>query len=646
MNKLQIIKTKKLSKYDEIIAYLKNDNSYWLDNDQWDAKKEFRIDETHYRYIDFSTFKSENLKNEFKYYILYNYKNDLLTRAYIGNIASGFMQFGKFISKIFKDKNSFKEIDAEKLQIGFKFYIENNNLKFHSRFKNLSKVCKFFMEFYDERQGIERDIWYPKDMQGVKLPASKTTGVSLNFTQMPIKYRETVKKYLRHVISKRSFISAENVLATLKYFFNYFYYINKNENFLENLNRTDIEEYLFYMLQDRKDFSNNSNHKYVSNIRIFLEYIQMAEYEFAPKKNIKLLIFEDDAPKKERNQDIINRVKFIPEPVLMQIDNNIRKIDKPQYIPVYILLRETGWRVSDILNLRCNNCLEKIWNSKEDKYNYYLCSDITKVNMKEHKVPIREEVATMVEKVLNETKLKSNNKNNPKDYLFNTFIGQRRTHPLSRENLIASVNRMAKKYDIRDGKGQIYKFKPHSLRHTRAKEYTEQGISISIIQQILGHRSLQMTVHYATVTENTLYENWKKTEDLNLFKVNQEKNTIEKLDTTTLDGESFIRYEYIKKNLDAVRVPFGVCFKPSKVPCKQQMNHCLTCASFCTTIDNVNEYEDEITRVKQQIETSKRCGRDIWAEKNKQYLDILEKTLEKIKQQKLVHKNGTSREEI
>jgi len=102
------------------------------------------------------------------------------------------------------------------------------------------------------------------------------------------------------------------------------------------------------------------------------------------------------------------------------------------------------------------------------------------------------------------------------------------------------------------------------LRHTRAKEYVEQGMGISIIQQILGHQSLQMTVHYATVTENTLYEKWKNTEDLDLFRVNTETNNLEQVDLSSDDGENLIRYEYVKKNLDAVRVPFGVCFKPSK----------------------------------------------------------------------------------
>ncbi len=76
------------------------------------------------------------------------------------------------------------------------------------------------------------------------------------------------------------------------------------------------------------------------------------------------------------------------------------------------------------------------------------------------------------------------------------------------------------------------------------------------------------------------------------------------------------------------------------------MNHCLTCASFCTTVENIPEYEEEIDHIRKQIEISERCGRELWAEKNKTYLEILEDTLKRVKEQKILHKNGASREDV
>ena len=223
-----------------------------------------------------------------------------------------------------------------------------------------------------------------------------------------------------------------------------------------------------------------------------------------------------------------------------------------------------------------------------------ISGEITKTGIAQLKIPIRDKIAEMVQRSIDKAKELSTEVNNPNKYLFNIYEGKLRGTPINKRTFVDCIKRLIEQKDIRNANGELYHFKLHSLRHTRAKEYVEQGIGISIIQQILGHRSLQMTVHYATVSENILYEKWKDTEDLELFKVDTKTNDLEKIDLTSDTGENLIRYEYVKKNLDAVRVPFGVCFKPSKLPCKQQMNHCLTCASFCTTTENIPEYEEEI----------------------------------------------------
>lgn len=475
--------------------------------------------------------------------------------------------------------------------------------------------------------------------------SEKGSTVRLDFTVIPQYYRATVKRYLKSFITKKSWSHCRNILDTLDIFFNTFYELGYQNGFLKKLIREDVEKYLYKIANRYKGKNVTYVNKFIAYPRTFLEYIQIAQYDEAPTKDAVFLIFENDIPKRERDNDRLQRVKFIPEPILKQLDNNIMDLDRTQYIPVYILLRETGWRGTDILNLKYSNCLEQIWNNKEQKYNYYLCGEITKTGIAQLKIPIRDKVAEMVQKAIYKAKELSTEENNPKKYLFNTYSGKSKGEPTNKQALLATIKRLIKEKNIRDVNGELYHFRLHSLRHTRAKEYVEQGMGISIIQQILGHQSLQMTVHYATVTENTLYEKWKNTEDLDLFRVNTETHKLKQIDLDSEDGENLIRYEYVKKNLDAVRVPFGVCFKPSKLPCKQQINHCLTCASFCTTVENIPEYEEEIDHVKKQIEVSVRCGRELWAEKNKGYLKLLEKTLQTVKEQKIVHKNGISRED-
>lgn len=650
MKNLHEIKSNQQSKYDEIIEYLRQDNGYWLDNDKWDYTKKFFIGDKvrNSRYVDFSVIKSEILKNEIKYYIVYSYKNKYITSTSLLMLPSIIKRFSEFYKKeslLFCNE----DIDYKKWEL----YLINKGhtlKKFGNRYFGFIKyVTSFIKDFYDDREETEKDIWYSKNIKGAKIPASgANNGINnqINFSYIPIYYRDMVKRYFKTIITKKSWNHCCQILNNLNYFFNKFYSNKYTDGFIENLSRQDIENYLYWVNNDYKDKNATYKSKFISYVRTFLEYIQMAQYEQAPIKEVTFLMFQDDIPKRELNKDEVKKAKFISEPILKQLDSNITDLDRPQFIPIYILLRETGWRGTDILNLRYDNCLEQIWNNKEDKYNYYLCGEITKTGIAQLKIPIRDKVAEMVTKAIDKAKELSTEENNPKKYLFNTYEGKLKGKPLAKATLLYTIRRLIVQKDIRDVNGELYHFRLHSLRHTRAKEYVEQGMGISVIQQILGHQSLQMTVHYATVSENVLYEKWKNTEDLELFKLDTTTNELIEVDTSTTEGENLIRYEYVKKNLDAVRVPFGVCFKASKLPCKQQMNHCLTCASFCTTVENIPEYEEEIEKVKQQIEISNRCGRELWAEKNKQYLNILEQTLEKVKEHKLVHKNGKSREDI
>jgi integrase len=654
VDNLQLIKSNQQSKYDEIIEYLKQDNGYWLDNDKWYTNKEFFFNEVlksgkaKNNVIDFSNIKSEILKCELKYYFLYSFKNKFLSNSqfYVKSIIL------KRFSVFSIDITTLNDLNRDKINNKWKLFLLNNGVKTlennNNYFNYTNFIVDFIKGFYDDREETEKDIWNSKNIEGARIPATGVKGgsASLNFSSIPIFYKETVKRFILSRVTKRSWSNCYNLLQIINYFFDYFYSNSYKDGFLSDLSRKDIEKYIFHVTSNRRNTSKNELGKYVSFIRLFLEYIQIAQYDNAPRREISKLIFNDDYPKRLSQYEQVKTAKFIPEPILKQLDNNVMDFDRPQYIPIYILLRETGWRGTDILNLRYDNCLEQIWNSKEEKYNYYLCGEITKTGIAELKIPIRDKVAEMIQKAIDKAKELSTEENNPKKYLFNTFEGKLKGKPLSKPALLYTIKRLIEQKDIRDVNGELYHFRLHSLRHTRAKEYVEQGMGISIIQQILGHQSLQMTVHYATVTENTLYEKWKNTEDLELFKVDSKTNELEKIDLTSVAGENLIRYEYVKKNLDAVKVPFGVCFKASKLPCKQQMNHCLTCASFCTTIENIPEYEEEIEKVKSQIEISNRYGRELWAEKNKQYLDILEKTLEKVKEYKLVHKNGKSREDL
>lgn len=628
------------SKCDQMMEYLSSEGGYWIDNDRWVLEAEaFRQagikmdDPVKGMLADFGSFPPGILKTEMKYFLLYSMKNGLLSAKNI------YKHYRHIIPEIGRERqegslpDSFAGLNAAAtIKIDGK---ENSRL-----YGTLMRdAVRFFEDYYDDREEVEKDIWRAENLPGIRISAAaKRTKASMNFTEIVECYRPMVKRYMKRLVIKRSWSYCTEMLIYLRYFFKAFYRNGYDDGFLESLEREDMEKYLVWVAEDYANNNATFRSKAVSFIRMFLDYIQLAEYPQAPVKDINRLIFDEDVPRRERPEDTMAKVKYIPEPVREQLDAGICEIEPAEMMPVYVLLRETGWRGTDVLNLRYDSCLEYVWNRREKTYVPYLCGEITKTGIPLLKIPVREEVADMVKRLSEEAASVSTEENNPEKYLFNTYEGRCKGMPYSKPAFSAAVQALIDKKGIVDAEGKPYHFRAHALRHTRAMEYTEQGMPVGIIQQILGHCSLQMTLHYAKVSEDMLFQKWKETEKLGLLHLDSTPP-----DKAVQTGED-IRYEYVRKNLDAVKVPFGVCFKPSKLPCRQQMSHCLDCANFCTGRENLPEYEAEIRRVKEQLVRSKALGRDDWSEKNKKYLEILEKMLARIQKEGLIHKNGSHRE--
>lgn len=643
-------------KYGQILLFLDEDEGYWLENDTWDVRDSVfstcgitSSNRNPTKQINFSTFKDKRFKNESKFYLAYSLKNRHLSPFTVFNCYKAPLHYLASFMNVHGKEMSISGMEISDIQLAR--FLKNSGVytgksgreayKNYLLFKN--GLVAFITAYYDEREETEKDVWIAVNIPGARVSAAEKSGTkrSLNFHDIPGYYREITKRFLRNLVTRRSWSYCCELLVYIRYFFGVFYKHSYGDGFLKRLTREDIEKYLLWVADDYHDRNATFRSKAVSFIRSFLWYIQLAQYPQAPETEVEKLIYGDDYPRREKLADTMEKIRYIPEPVKEQLDAVIYELEPAYMIPVYILLRETGWRGTDILNLRYRNCLDYQWNKVEGRYVSYLCSEITKTGIPALKIPVRDQVEEMVRKLADEVSQKSTEENNPDGYLFNTYQGRNMGMPLSKPAFVQAVQMLIEKKGICDAQGKTYRFRTHSLRHTRAMEYAEQGMPIGIIQQILGHCSLQMTLHYAKVSENALYEKWKETEKLKLFHLEGSR----RIEKSGAEQEERLRYEYVRKNLDAVRVPFGTCFKPSKLACRQQMNHCLECSSFCSTNENIPEYEEEIRRVLEMLNISQKIGREDWEKKNTQYLSILEKMLERICKEGTVHKNGSLREE-
>jgi integrase len=133
----------------------------------------------------------------------------------------------------------------------------------------------------------------------------------------------------------------------------------------------------------------------------------------------------------------------------------------------------TGWRISDILNLRFQNCLITINNG------YYLQGDIPKTDVKQHRVPINKEVAMALQAIIEQTKDKSTQENNPEGYLFVRTKGKRKGKPFTGQSIRQALNRWAERYTIVDHDCIVYHFGNHAFRHTKGVELINLGMNLT-----------------------------------------------------------------------------------------------------------------------------------------------------------------------
>lgn len=630
----------------EVEGYLSSEGGYWQTHDVWmkDAgaffERKISLEGVKGSVIaDFGTVPDGRLKTELKYYALWSLSMGVISAStFTENYKSAVKDLGELLISSGCTSGLTEAVIAEDelAEKGWSTFHKDTILRVLGRAKTI------LADIYDIGDETEKDLWRALRIPGARLSAAqKRAKPTLRFTDIPEFYKETVKRYLRRMVVKRSWSHCSEMLRYVRTFFRLFYENRYEDGFLKNLNRFDIEKYLEWIAEAYEDDNATYTSKAVSFIREFLDYIQMAEYPEAPEKDVYRLIFDDDIPKRERPEDTFEKIKYIPEPVRIQLDANVSAIEPEEMQPLYVLLRETGWRGTDVLDLRYDNCLDYVWDKEEGKYVPYLCGEITKTGIPLLKIPIREDVAEMIEGLKKEAATKSTEWNNPERYLFNTYEGINTGLPYSKPAFAKAVQDMINRKGILGADGKPYHFKTHSLRHTRATEYAEQGIPIGVIQRMLGHCSLQMSLHYAKVSDNVLYKKWKETETLGILHLAATPPGKE----PTAAPAGTVSYEHVRKGLDAVRVPFGVCFKPSKLPCKTQLKHCLECASFCSTRENESEYREEIRRVGAQIALGKRLGRQEWVDKNQEYLELLMAMAERIRQEGIVHKNGALRED-
>ena len=207
-----------------------------------------------------------------------------------------------------------------------------------------------------------------------------------------LEIRKEVKKYMKQRLianNKFSWASAYNYMKYIPLFINFISELEPTWIDLKNLGRQHILKYIEWLNIYAKDNPRrrNTNHKVyirasLNCIQKFLSDIQLREYDIAPTKNIRVLIFPEDKPKVSKKP--IDQIDYVPDFILEQLFDNINNLHK-EIIPIVYTMFNTGLRISDVLGLK-QDCLVKLNNK------FWIDTDIEKTYVEGHRIPIDNEL--------------------------------------------------------------------------------------------------------------------------------------------------------------------------------------------------------------------------------------------------------------
>ncbi|MBA2861824.1 tyrosine-type recombinase/integrase [Methanococcus maripaludis] len=270
---------------------------------------------------------------------------------------------------------------------------------------------------------------------------------------------------------KEATISNDN--DRIRVFLRYIYYtLNKTP---ETLTNRDYMAFFTYVKRER-NCSDNTVNKYFKLLKVF--------YRLMKFKNFSDFVVESKERKRFSRFDI-KHYDAIDEDTLNQVlvkllkSNSGTKIRDATFIR---LLWDTGCRVSEACNLTysasdLNKGVFKLTHTKTKQDRTVVCSKETL-------------------KLLNYF-LQHDPDNSPEDHLFKSANGAK----LNKYTLSARFRNIVKELK-KDGtvpKNQWLVI--HSLRHGRAVDLLNKGVSIDVVKEYLGHASIETTLIYSHSTE-------------------------------------------------------------------------------------------------------------------------------------------------
>lgn len=294
------------------------------------------------------------------------------------------------------------------------------------------------------------------------------------------------------------------------------------------------------------------------------------------------------------------KIDFIPDDVVAQINEALKKEENPYLKYGIIILQSTGMRIGDLLKLRID-CIKP-----------HLISGYT-IEWTQHKgrrdkvpMPVRSECVAAIEKLIKVTsELREKCIEKDKDILLINTIKSGNKYG-SEAGKICAISQgtfhwwleiFIRDNNIKDANGDYYNLTSHQFRRTLGTDMLSKGTNINVIQQVLGHSDPSVTKRF--------YADVKDKERAEVFKSIGVIGNINQIQSSVFDNAS--EFEWFKANKDkGACMCDGYCTKPvvdGKI-CDRLIKRqkCYTCSRYITTPEYLEAHKQHLANLEKQLE--------------------------------------------
>ena len=437
------------------------------------------------------------------------------------------------------------------------------------------------------------DDWYLED----KDPQSQYYGKKFHFDFSELngeEIKDVVKSYVwKNYVNQNMTVRGIYILIRCFKWFNCFAKKSNIKN-LRDLTNTQVCLFMSYLnttVSDRtnKKLSYRAKKISLDSVKSIIYWCQIHKSEVVPDSEI----FTGNEYTGV-NQKLC--VDFIPDEVLMQINNSLKTEENPYLKYGIIILESTGMRIGDLLGLK-KDCI------KPHLISGYTISWFDHKNRKYHKpMPVRFECVEAVQKLAETTEqLRSECNEQLKNLLFiHRVTNGKMVNQIVQINDVRFRNwykSFVERHNITDSNENLYHLTNHQFRRTLGTDMLSKGVNINVIQEVLGHA--------APSTTKLFYADVKDKDRAEVFSNIGIIGNINQLDKSHFDNE--IERLWFSENKDTkAALCNGYCTKPivDGEICDRLLKRqkCYTCSRYITTLEYLEYHKQHLAELEFQVE--------------------------------------------